>query len=83
MNVNQIVNMILRMVMRRALNKGVNAGINKAVDGGRALARKRGGPVDKPEGQPSATPERDRIRAERRKNRQARQARMSNGDDGR
>ena len=74
MNMNQVINMFMKLIMRKAMNKGIDAGIK----GASGMARRRGGggqpqgAIDdygNPTGQ-SATPERDRIRAERRAKRQ-------------
>ena len=78
---NQIINMFLRLVMRKAMSKGIDAGFKGAA----GMARKRGGRGGQPQGEiddygnptgqnggQSATPERDRIRAERRAKRDQR-----------
>jgi hypothetical protein len=71
---NQIINMFLKLIMRKVMSKGIDAGIKGAT--GMARKRKRApvGEIDdygNPTGQQD-TSERDRIRAERRAKRAAR-----------
>ena len=75
MNMNQVINMFMKLVMRKAMSKGIDAGMK----GASGLARRRGSRGQQPLGEiddygnptgkrvaQSDTPERDRIRAERR-----------------
>ena len=72
MNMNQVINMFMKLIMRKAMNKGIDAGFKGATGMARRRNQKPQGAIDdygNPTGQ-SATPERDRIRAERRAKRQ-------------
>lgn len=75
MNMNQILNMFLKLIMRKAMSKGIDAGIKGATGMARGRKKQPMGEIDD-YGNPSQqqdTSERDRIRAERRAKRAARQ----------